>query len=191
VLASAITWLQARLTGSSWPPWPPPQSAGRHRYGESGRGRLIDVSRTFLHQDILGVSPSRLPPQGASGARQGRVKALATGRTFLLLRGSSVTEPLRLPGTLTGRRKESPVAGRTFDMDKAVPKMTAAEKDALAVRAALANAIEDNGVVIVDDAAGFPDGITTVSKEQWRAAFEAEDTSGRSPDALRVAFNCL
>jgi hypothetical protein len=91
-----------RLTGISCPP---PQSAGRHRYGESGRGRVIDVSRTFLHQNILGVSPSRLPPQGASGARQGRVKALATGRTFLLLRGLSVTERLRLYGRPVGGRQ--------------------------------------------------------------------------------------
>jgi hypothetical protein len=82
-------------------------------------------------------------------------------------------------------------AGRpfTFDKDRARPKLTAAEKDTLAARAALANAIEEHGVIIVDDAAGFPDGVTTVSKEQWRVAFEGEDTSRRSPDALRMAFN--
>jgi hypothetical protein len=34
-----------------------------------------------------------------------------------------------------------------------------------------------------------PDGATSVSKDQWRAAFEAEDTSRRGPDALRMAFN--
>jgi hypothetical protein len=76
-----------------------------------------------------------------------------------------------------------------FDKRNAVPKLTAAEKDILLARTALASAIEEHGVVIVDDAAGFPDGVTTVSKEQWRAAFEAENASGRGPDALRMAFN--
>jgi hypothetical protein len=82
-------------------------------------------------------------------------------------------------------------AGQPYNFDKgnAGPKLTAAEKDALAARTALANAIEEHAVLIVDDAAGFPDGVTTVSKEQWRGAFEAEDASRRSPDALRVAFN--
>jgi hypothetical protein len=53
----------------------------------------------------------------------------------------------------------------------------------------LANAIEEHYVLIVDDAVGSPDGVTTVPKDQWRAAFEVEDTSRRSPDALRMAFN--
>jgi hypothetical protein len=72
---------------------------------------------------------------------------------------------------------------------KAGPKLTAAEKDAIAARAALANAIEEHGVLIVDEAAKFPRDVTTVSKEQSRAAFEAADASSRSPDALRMAFN--
>jgi hypothetical protein len=81
--------------------------------------------------------------------------------------------------------------GRQFTFSKHTggPKLSAAEKDVLAAHTALANAIEEHGVIIVDDAVGFPDGVVSVSKEQWRAAFEAEDASGRTPDALRMAFN--
>ena len=72
--------------------------------------------------------------------------------------------------------------------DKAPKPVKATETESHALRA-LEKAIKEHGVLIVDDAAGFPDGVPTVSKEQWRAAFEAEDASRRSPNALRVAFN--
>ena len=66
--------------------------------------------------------------------------------------------------------------------------MTPTETDTGALLA-LAKAIKEHGVFIVDDAAGFPDGVATVSKEQWRTVFESENTGRRSTDAVRMAFN--
>jgi archaellum biogenesis ATPase FlaH len=108
---------------------------------------------------------------------------IRTFKTGVDASGRDVTVPCLTPS-------DTPEdGGPPYTFDKAGPKLTAAEKDALAARTALAKAIEEHGVLIVDDAAGFPDGVTTVSKDQWRAVFKAEDTSRRSPDALRIAFN--
>jgi archaellum biogenesis ATPase FlaH len=108
---------------------------------------------------------------------------IRTFKTGVDASGRDVTVPCLTPS-------DTPEdGGPPYTFDKAGPKLTAAEKDALAARTALAKAIEEHGVLIVDDAAGFPDGVITVSKDQWRAVFKAEDTSCRSPDALRIAFN--
>jgi hypothetical protein len=64
----------------------------------------------------------------------------------------------------------------------------ATETESEALRA-LGKAIAEHGVLIVDVAAGFPDGVTTVSREQWRAMFEANYSGRGSADARRMAFN--
>jgi hypothetical protein len=71
----------------------------------------------------------------------------------------------------------------TFREPGDAPKPTAAEEKALV---ALARAIREHGVIIIDDTAGFPDDVLTISKEQWRAEFEADDKRGG--DSCRKAF---
>jgi hypothetical protein len=131
---------------------------------------------------IAGVKDNDPVGDGAMPPLKMLIRAFKTGTDAS---GRDLTVPyLTLPDTPDQARRQF-----TFANNTGGPKLTAAEKDARAARTALANAIEEHGVLIVDDAAGSPDGVTTVSKEQWRAAFEAEDASGRTPDALRMAFN--
>ena len=76
----------------------------------------------------------------------------------------------------------------TFKKGGEPKRVTPTETDTGALLA-LAKAIKEHGVFIVDDAAGFPDGVATVSKEQSRTVFELENTGRRSTDAVRMAFN--
>jgi hypothetical protein len=130
---------------------------------------------------IAGVKDNDPVGDGAMPPLKMLVRSFKTGDDA---KGRDVTVPYLAPASAPENN------GRPFVFGAmAKPNLSAAEKDVVEARAALASAIEEQGVAIVDGSAGFSDGVTTVSKEQWRAAFEAGETGRRSPDALRMAFN--
>ena len=61
----------ARLTGISWPPWPPPQSGARTGMGEIGRGRLISVTN-FCIRTFWGSRHPGCPSRNLKGTSEAR-----------------------------------------------------------------------------------------------------------------------
>jgi hypothetical protein len=93
-------------------------------------------------------------------------------------------EAATVPYLMGSHEPADDIAGPCTFPKAADRKPTAAERKALV---ALAKAIKKHGILIVDDAAGFPDGVTTVSTGEWRDAYEALDERD-DHDARRKAF---